>query len=45
MNVVIVRSEGGADCQRILDTAKQESDRGPIPKTEENSWSGMSLVV
>lgn len=42
----IVRSEGGADCQRILDAAKQEPDRGPVPKTEENGgWTSMSVMV
>ncbi|KAG1736506.1 hypothetical protein EDB19DRAFT_1637681 [Suillus lakei] len=40
-----LRSEGGADCQRILDAAKQESDRGPVPKTEENGWTSMSVMV
>ncbi|KAG2086597.1 uncharacterized protein F5147DRAFT_588459 [Suillus discolor] len=41
----LVRSEGGADCQRILDAAKQESDHGPVPKTEENGWTSMSVMV
>lgn len=40
-----LRSEGGADCQRILDAAKQESDHGPVPKTEENGWTSMSVMV
>ncbi|KAG1820956.1 uncharacterized protein BJ212DRAFT_1550129 [Suillus subaureus] len=45
MEFPIVRSEGGADCQRILDAAKQEPDRGPVPKTEENGWTSMSVMV
>ncbi|KAG9316124.1 hypothetical protein JVU11DRAFT_3801 [Chiua virens] len=39
-----LRSEGGAECQRILDAAK-DSERLPVPKTEEKAWPGMSVMV
>ncbi|KAG8212938.1 hypothetical protein J3R82DRAFT_11296 [Butyriboletus roseoflavus] len=39
-----LRSEGGAECQRILDAAK-DSEGLPIAKTEEKGWPGMSVMV
>jgi uncharacterized Zn-finger protein len=39
-----LRSEGGAECQRILDAAK-DSEKLPVPKTEEKAWPGMSVMV
>ena len=39
-----VRSEGGAECQRILEAAK-DSERLPVAKTEDKGWPGMSVMV
>ncbi|KAH7915598.1 hypothetical protein BJ138DRAFT_997406 [Hygrophoropsis aurantiaca] len=39
-----VRSEGGAECQKLSDAAK-DSAGGLVPKTEDNGWSGMSVMV
>lgn len=39
-----LRSEGGAECQRVLDAAK-DSERVPMPKTEEAGWSTTSVMV
>ncbi|KAF8442207.1 hypothetical protein L210DRAFT_3611695 [Boletus edulis BED1] len=44
VHVCSVRSEGGAECQRILDAAKG-SDNKTIPKTEDKAWPGMSVMV
>ncbi|KAL4062872.1 hypothetical protein V8B97DRAFT_1947834 [Scleroderma yunnanense] len=37
-----LRSEGGAECQRVLDAAK-DSERAPVPKTEETGWSSVMV--
>ncbi|KAI6133497.1 hypothetical protein EV401DRAFT_2053552 [Pisolithus croceorrhizus] len=39
-----LRSEGGAECQRVLDAAK-DSERVPVPKTEEAGWTSASVMV
>jgi len=39
-----LRSEGGAECQRILDAAK-DTERIQVPKTEDKGWPGMSVMV
>ncbi|KAI6106866.1 hypothetical protein EDD16DRAFT_1489618 [Pisolithus croceorrhizus] len=44
VTATIVRSEGGAECQRVLDAAK-DSERVPVPKTEEAGWTSASVMV
>lgn len=39
-----LRSEGGAECQRVLDAAK-DTERVPVPKTEETGWTSTSVMV
>ncbi|KAI6122213.1 hypothetical protein EDD16DRAFT_795336 [Pisolithus croceorrhizus] len=39
-----LRSEGGAECQRVLDAAK-DSERVPVPKTEEVGWTTTNVMV
>ena len=38
-----VRSEGGAECQRIVDAPKESEKL--VPKTEDKAWPGMSVMV
>lgn len=44
----VVRSEGGAECQKALNEAQHQQNLGrspPLTKTEDNGWPGMSVML